>query len=435
MKIDGNLIKEHLKNECKQYQQQFQGKEISIVRFEVPAELNQQRDELTKRERIQKAKYKAALVSENQKVKTFESFGVKANRVTLNPEETSVEQFQQIIQSINEDENVKAAIVQLPVPPEFYSSIKQLAPEKDIDCVRGEPNELFSSPATAEGVARIVESYAQPDSNVAVIGGDGFIGRGVRNYLEENGISSFVLEQEDDKSRTNEADIVVSVTGVAGLATPYILPQHRLVVDSGFTPGENEGDLPSGDVDRSAYDIPDIITPVPGGIGPTEMAILAERFVKMELNIELPKWNYQELAQEQQKRAAEVTSIAENLIAQVEEYALTEDSGDINPSINPQARQLFDSLKNNLSQEENKTTLIGNKYKIVVNTQRETFSISRAEEKTLLVKKNLSNNQIEINRGLTANDIQQWKEIDRLLPGDNGQQTAPQQQSNNDIER
>jgi len=113
-----------------------------------------------------------------------------------------------------------------------------------LDIVREEPNDLFSAPATSEGVARIVESFAQPDSNVAVIGGGGFIGNGVVNYLQEKNINCFILEDGDDLTRTRVADIVVTVTGVTGLATPYILPEHRLVVDSGFTPGETEQDLP-----------------------------------------------------------------------------------------------------------------------------------------------------------------------------------------------
>lgn len=284
-------------------------------------------------------------------------------------------------------------------------------------------------------MARIVESYAEPDSNVAIIGGDGFIGRGVRSYLEENDINCFVLERNDDKTRTSEADIVVTVTGLAGKSTPYILPQHRLVVDSGFTPGENEGDLPRGDVNRSAYDIPEIITPVPGGIGPTEMAILAERFVKMELGLDLPKWKYQDLAQEQEEKADEVTPVAEELLDKVEEYVDRQQRNITNSSLNPQTRQLFESLKDNLSQEDNKTTLLGDNYKIIKNMERQTFTVSRTEEKTLLVRKNLSNNQVEVNRGLTDSDIHEWREIDRLLPKDDGERQIAPPQNDSGIEQ
>ncbi|MEH2399045.1 hypothetical protein [Nostoc sp.] len=63
--------------------------------------------------------------------------------------------------SINEDSKVTAAIVQYPIPAKFISSIGLLEPQKDIDIVRKQSNNLCESCATAERIARIVESYAQ----------------------------------------------------------------------------------------------------------------------------------------------------------------------------------------------------------------------------------------------------------------------------------
>ncbi len=382
MIIDGNIIKEHVKNQCKNYQEQLLDKEITIIRFNPPANLRNS-ENLSERQKSLKGKYEAALVSENQKVAKFESFGVKVNRETLSPEDTTVEQFQNILRNINDNENVKAAIVQFPIPSKFEDSLEILSPEKDIDIVREEPNDLFSAPATSEGVARIVESFAQPDSNVAVIGGGGFIGNGVVNYLREKNINCFILEDGDDLTRTRVADIVVTVTGVAGLATPYILPEHRLVVDSGFTPGESKQGFPKGDVDKSAYNIPQNITPVSGGIGPTEMAILAERFIKMELGIELPKWNYQQLAQEQLERAQIITPLAKDILA-------TTNNNDIS---RPPAENL-----------ELFVLELGD-YKLTLDTEKNIFMVSRLQEKTLLIQENLTTNQIEINRGLTPQDV------------------------------
>jgi methylenetetrahydrofolate dehydrogenase (NADP+)/methenyltetrahydrofolate cyclohydrolase len=45
-----------------------------------------------------------------------------------------------------------------------------------------------------------------------------------------------------------------------------------------------------GDVNRSAYDIPQYLTPVPGGVGPLQMATLLERLVKVTLDLELEPW-------------------------------------------------------------------------------------------------------------------------------------------------
>lgn len=131
--IDGNLIKEHVKNECKQYKSPFQGREITIIRFEAPQNISKER----------KARYDAARISAEQKVKTFDSIGVTPRDIILLPD-IQVEQFQQLIVSINQDRNVTAAIVQYPIPPHFQASIQLLDSSKDIDCVRQQSNEFFT---------------------------------------------------------------------------------------------------------------------------------------------------------------------------------------------------------------------------------------------------------------------------------------------------
>jgi hypothetical protein len=79
-----------------------------------------------------------------------------------------------------------------------------------------------------------------------------------------------------------DADIIIiaSTTGAANsLNEEYILPHHKLVIDCGFAPMLIDGKMVvDGDVSKSAYSIPQFITPVPGGIGPMEMAVLGERF-------------------------------------------------------------------------------------------------------------------------------------------------------------
>ncbi|MFL9458427.1 tetrahydrofolate dehydrogenase/cyclohydrolase catalytic domain-containing protein [Tolypothrix bouteillei VB521301_2] len=147
MIIDGNIIKEHVKNQCKNYQEQLLWKEITIIRFNTPVNLRIT-ENLSERQKSLKGKYEAALVSENQKLATFESFGVKVNRETLSPEDITIEQFQNILRNVNDNENVKAAIVQFPIPSKFEDSLEILSPEKDIDIVREETNDLFSAPAS-----------------------------------------------------------------------------------------------------------------------------------------------------------------------------------------------------------------------------------------------------------------------------------------------
>ncbi|WP_149826077.1 hypothetical protein [Streptomyces tailanensis] len=86
------------------------------------------------------------------------------------------------------------------------------------------------------------------------------------------------LDVGDDLRRVRDADIVVSVTGTPGILGPdHLRPHHRFVVDSGFVP-QPDGSVKGG-VQRAAYDISQHLTPVPGGIGPVEMATLTSAYV------------------------------------------------------------------------------------------------------------------------------------------------------------
>lgn len=67
-----------------------------------------------------------------QKVAIFNAIGITPNYIVLSPN-IAVEQFDGIVQSINENTQVTAAIVQYPIPAKFTSSIGLLEPQKDID--------------------------------------------------------------------------------------------------------------------------------------------------------------------------------------------------------------------------------------------------------------------------------------------------------------
>jgi hypothetical protein len=79
----------------------------------------------------------------------------------------------------------------------------------------------------------------------------------------------------------------------------HIKPSHKLVIDCTFAiDGLTLDEKPNikGDVARSAYDIPQFITPVPGGIGPMEMAVLLERFIIQEFpSLQIEPWQLKSL--------------------------------------------------------------------------------------------------------------------------------------------
>ncbi|PSB00388.1 bifunctional 5,10-methylenetetrahydrofolate dehydrogenase/5,10-methenyltetrahydrofolate cyclohydrolase [Merismopedia glauca] len=277
--ILGGKILKGVKDRCQPYSSYFQGKLITIVMFQPP-------EELTDAKIL--GQYRAAVTSTNQKVKTFEFLGCEVKSFTL-PGNTEPERFGDILKGAANNRNSLAIIVQNPIPgSKLKLELGNIPPRLDIDGIN-ENRGLFKASATSESIARLAQSFAIQGSKVAVVGAGGFVGRGVVRLLEDSQIQCLKIDMGDDLLRTHEADIVVSCTGEAELLDKrHILPSHRLVVDSGFIP-QADGSI-KGDVNRSAYDIPQYLTPVPGGVGPMQMATLLERIVELTQEQSPQKW-------------------------------------------------------------------------------------------------------------------------------------------------
>lgn len=277
--IRGRDILRQVKERCKPFQETFSAKIVTIIRFSPHPDLND----------IQRAKYRAAEISAIEKVKTFTFINCEVDYRLLS-ENTTPPEFREILSRANCDSNTVGVIVQNPVPRLLAPELELLSSEKDLDGLT-KNNPLFSISATSEAIARLVTSFTNSDSNVVVVGGRGFVGCGVIRFLEREGITCFTLDIGDDLLRTLEGDIVVSATGQPELLDErHLRPYHRLVVDTGFIPLSNN--IIFGDIKRSAYEIPQNITPVPGGVGPLQMAILLERLIEVVTGRSIEKWVY-----------------------------------------------------------------------------------------------------------------------------------------------
>jgi methylenetetrahydrofolate dehydrogenase (NADP+) / methenyltetrahydrofolate cyclohydrolase len=187
-------------------------------------------------------------------------------------------------------------IVQNPVPDQDLAiGLNEIPPRLDIDGIN--KTSIFKASATSEAISRLVLDFSQSGDRVAVVGSMGFVGNGVIELLKRQNIVLIELDRRKGDSNTQieqailGADLVVSATGKANLIQPeYLKLEHKLVIDAGFIP-QADGTV-MGDISKKAYDIPQYLTPVPGGIGPTQMAVLLERIFQVA-QIELKPWNYQ----------------------------------------------------------------------------------------------------------------------------------------------
>lgn len=245
----------------------------------------------------------ASRVSAQQKQRVFTTLGVGVELHVL-PDSAAPAQLQGLIAAANTDPGVAAIIVQTPPPRRLIPLLDAIKPAKDIDALG--VDSLRPACATADGIARVASPFLHPDVSVAVVGARGFVGSGVTALLQRAGHDPLPLDQGDDLHRLRGVDVVISTTGRAGLLTvEHLHRRHHLVIDSGFVPQTNG---PIGDVDPAAAHLPAAITPVPGGIGPVEMAVLAERLVTTLAAPHLQTWAY--LGQ----HGASVTTAAQNVV-------------------------------------------------------------------------------------------------------------------------
>jgi 5,10-methylene-tetrahydrofolate dehydrogenase/methenyl tetrahydrofolate cyclohydrolase len=226
----------------------------------------------------------ASAVSAQQKVRLFTALGAHVESLTL-PDRTAPGELIDRVQAANDDPRVAAVIVQSPPPVQLRPVVNLIDPGKDIDALG--VNSPRPACATTDGIVRIAEPFLSPDTTVAVVGARGFVGSGVTRLLRGQGHDPLALDDGDDLRQLLDVDVVLSATGRPHLLTAeYLHRGHLLVVDSGFVPYP---DGPRGDVAPDAARAPAAITPVPGGIGPVEMAVLAERLI-LTVEPELPSW-------------------------------------------------------------------------------------------------------------------------------------------------
>lgn len=187
------------------------------------------------------------------------------------------------IQQLNQDSSVDGIIVQLPVPDHLdeLELLEAVAPEKDVDGLHpvnfgkllggGEP---FFYPPTPDGIVHLLEDYDVPVTGevVALVGMGRLVGRPLSQMLQNEDATVLALNKEtpDLAHFTRQGDIVVAGAGVPRLITEDHIEPGTVVIDAGIH--RIDGEL-VGDVDFDAVaEKAELITPVPGGVGPLTVA-------------------------------------------------------------------------------------------------------------------------------------------------------------------
>ena len=225
------------------------------------------------------------------KIRDCEEVGIASIHEHL-PADITQQDLEAVIERFNEDPEVHAYIVQLPLPNQLDEEAALLAidPDKDADglhpvnlgrLVMGAEGPL---PCTPRGIQMMLETYEIPveGQHVCVIGRGLTIGRpmallmALKRKTANAAVTVVHTGVPDLAAHTRQADIVIAAAGVPNLITPDMIKPGAAVIGGGLT---REGKRILSDVDESVGEVAGWITPRLGGVGPMTRAMLLQNTV------------------------------------------------------------------------------------------------------------------------------------------------------------
>lgn len=225
-----------------------------------------------------------------------EEVGIISDVMKL-PTRTSEAKLLSIIRKLNNDKKVTAIMVQLPLPIHINKTkiIEAIDPQKDADCLHPENfgkfaqvNEKYSvvAPATPFGIVKLLEEHkiGIEGKHAVIVGRSNIVGKPAAQLLLNRGATVTVCHRHTKNlaAFTRQADILVVAVGKLNLIQANMVKKGVVVIDVGVN---RVGKKIFGDVDFPAVSKKaSFISPVPGGVGPTTIAILLWNTVRLSKN-------------------------------------------------------------------------------------------------------------------------------------------------------
>jgi methylenetetrahydrofolate dehydrogenase (NADP+)/methenyltetrahydrofolate cyclohydrolase len=228
------------------------------------------------------------------KTRACEEVGIYSRLINLEVT-VSEEELLKHISDLNSDMDIHGILVQLPLPSHINEKniIMAIDPSKDVDgfhpinigkMMLGE--ECFL-PCTPFGIIKMLE-YANIDMNgkhAVVIGRSNIVGKPIGQLLlNKNATVTYCHSRTVNiKEITKLADILIVAVGKEHFVDETFVKEGAVVIDVGVN-RNSEGRL-VGDVDFNAIKPKvDLITPVPGGVGPMTITMLLNNTLQAARN-------------------------------------------------------------------------------------------------------------------------------------------------------
>jgi methylenetetrahydrofolate dehydrogenase (NADP+) / methenyltetrahydrofolate cyclohydrolase len=249
------------------------------------------------------------------KVKATEEVGVYSEQHTP-PEAATTAELLALVEGLNRRDDIDGILVQLPLPPQVDAKRVLMAvdPAKDVDGFHPVNVGLLSTqrsglvPCTPAGVMEILKRSQIPiaGQEAVVVGRSDIVGKPTAMLLLNANATVTVCHS---KTRhlpevCRRADILVAAIGRAGRITRDFVKPGATVIDVGMNkvtdPVEfqrlfagrsaqnakreeafrTKGSTLAGDVSPEVAEVAGALTPVPGGVGPSTIAMLMYNTVK-----------------------------------------------------------------------------------------------------------------------------------------------------------
>lgn len=233
----------------------------------------------------------ASKIYVNNKKKTAQNLGINSEVINY-PSDITEQELLDKIEKLNNDKNVTAILVQLPLPEHISKEnvINAISPSKDVDGFTPYNfGKLFSGsepmvyPCTPKGILLLLDEYGikLEGKHAVIVGRSNIVGRPLSQMLLNRNATVTVCHSRSENLSDiiKTADIVVSAAG-KNVIKGEMLKSGCVVVDVGIFKDENG--KTRGDVDfETASQVASYISPVPGGVGPMTIASLMLNTVEL----------------------------------------------------------------------------------------------------------------------------------------------------------
>lgn len=229
----------------------------------------------------------ASLAYVQQKELKAQKIGARATVIRL-PQDTSEEKLLLTIEQCNNDNNIHGVIVQRPLPSriDIHKISNAVVPPKDIDAFH--PKSPYPMPLAA-AVLKILEHINKREnfaewlkSQRIVIVGKGQTGGGPTiELLKKMEIEPTVVDSKtkNPKEVTGKADILICAVGKQNLITKGMVKKGAILIAVGMYRGR-DGKLHGDYEENDIKDIASYYTPIPGGVGPVNVAMLLHNLLE-----------------------------------------------------------------------------------------------------------------------------------------------------------